>query len=136
MQWQKSKKSKTNFVGLIIGDNSNPYFSRIVKGVEERLTTEGYHTLVFNSSENPAKEIEFINELRSLNVGSNYNTCRGNQESSKLLQKFGIPYVLVNRYINKNTDNYVIVDDEKAAYLASKHLTKYKHERSLLKLYR
>ncbi len=124
------RSQKTNFVGLIIGDNSNPYFSRIVKGVEERLTTEGYHTLVFNSSENPAKEIEFINELRSLNVaGVIITPAAGNQESSKLLQKFGIPYVLVNRYINKNTDNYVIVDDEKAAYLASKHLTKYKHEK-------
>ncbi len=124
------RSQKTNFIGLIIGDNSNPYFSWIVKGVEERLATEGYHTLIFNSNEDPAKEIEFIIELRSLNVaGVIITPAAGNEESSELLQEFGIPYVLVNRYINKDTDNYVIVDDEKAAFLAAEYLTKYKYER-------
>ena len=124
------RNQRTKFIGLIVGDNSNPYFARVVKGVEERLTTEGYHTLIFNSNEKPETEMELVKELRSLNVaGVILTPAAGNGESSKLLQEYGIPYVLANRYIDKHTDNYVVVNDEKASYLATDYLSKYNHEK-------
>ena len=127
------RNQKTKFVGLIVADNSNPYFARMIKGVEERLTTEGYHTLIFNTNEEPKKEIDLIMELRSLHVaGVILTPAAGNKESSALLKKFGIPFVLANRYLDKNTDNYVIADSEKASYLAIDYLTKYGYEKIFL----
>lgn len=124
------RKQRTKFVGLIVGDNTNPYFARMIKGVEERLTTEGYHTLIFNSNEKPEKEIELLMELRSLNVaGVILTPAAGNKESSRLLKRFEIPYVLANRYIDKHTDNYVIVNDEKASYIATDYLLKYNNDK-------
>ena len=106
----RSKKSK--FVGLIISDNSNPYYARVVKGVEETLSLQGYHTIIFSNDEDPEKEIRFISELRSIKVaGIIITPALGNTETVDMLKKFNIPYVLAHRYLNKENDNYIIADD-------------------------
>ena len=61
-QAAKSLRSNvTKFIGLIITDNSNPYFSKLIRGVEEENATRGFHTLIFNNDEDVEKELEIIN---------------------------------------------------------------------------
>ena len=126
----RSKKSK--FVGLIISDNSNPYYARVVKGVEETLSLQGYHTIIFSNDEDPEKEIRFISELRSIKVaGIIITPALGNTETVDMLKKFNIPYVLAHRYLNKENDNYIIADDIQAGYIATKYLLSKRHDRVL-----
>lgn len=126
------RSQKTRFVGLIVSDNANPYYARVIRGVEEVLSMHGYHTLIFNNNENPEKEILFIKELRSINVaGVIITPALGNSESILLLNEFHIPNVLAHRYINKNEDNYVIADDIQAGYIATKYLIENRHEKIL-----
>ena len=40
-----------------------------------------------------------------------------------------IPYVLVNRYLEKDEDTYVVLDDYQAAYMTAKHLCSYGNEK-------
>ena len=84
-----------------------------------------YHTIIFNSDENPEKEIKFIKELISINVaGVIISPARGNTGGIKMLKQYNIPYVLCNRYINKKSDYYVIADDYKAGFIATEYLLK------------
>jgi LacI family transcriptional regulator len=111
------RSKTTRFVGLIVSNNANPYFAKVIRGIEEVLSKEGYFTLIFNNEENKEKELNFINELRGLNVaGVIITPALGDSEGIDLLKASRIPYVLINRYIDQNKDNYVIADDYLAGY--------------------
>jgi DNA-binding LacI/PurR family transcriptional regulator len=132
-QAAKSLRSNvTKFIGLIITDNSNPYFSKLIRGVEEENATQGFHTLIFNNDEDVDKELEIINECRSINVaGVVLTPAMGNSLGINMLKRYDIPYVLSNRCIARNRDNYVIADDVKAGYLAADYLVKKRHRKLL-----
>ncbi|MCL5986868.1 MAG: substrate-binding domain-containing protein, partial [Actinobacteria bacterium] len=81
--------------------------------------------IMFNNDDDLDKEKEFIKDLISINVaGVIITPAKGDSENLKILKKFGIPFVLINRYINKNEDNYVVVDDFKAGLIATDYLIK------------
>ncbi len=124
------RKKTTKFIGLIVSDNTNPYYAKVIKGVEEVLASCNYKTIIFNTDESIEKEISFVNELVSIRVaGVIITPAKGNIESTKILKEFKIPYVLANRYIDKDKDNYVIVDDLKAGYIAAEYLIKNRYKK-------
>lgn len=124
------RSSVTKFISIIVSDNSNPYYARVIKGVESVLSTQGYQTIIFNNNENPEKELAFIRELVSINVaGVLITPALGNSKSVNLLKKNHIPHVLVHRYLNKDSDSYVIADDVMAAYIATKYLMEHSHKK-------
>lgn len=117
------RKRKTNLVGLIVGDNTNPYFATTMKVVQAKLKENGYYTLTFNNYENVDDEMGFILELCGLNVaGVLLTPAASNARSAEILRNYHIPYVLMHRFYNKNEDNYVVADDEQAGYLAANQL--------------
>ena len=124
------RQQRTNMVGIIISDNANPFYARVIRGIEETLSAHGYHCVVMNSHEDVDKEIQLVDELRGLNVaGVILTPAAGNKKSCELLRKYDIPYVLVNRYLEKGEDTYVVLDDYQAAYMTAKHLCSYGNEK-------
>jgi len=117
------RTNSSSLIGVIVADNSNPYFASFIKGVEKTLSVNNYHSIIFNSDENPEKEKIFIDDLRSLNVaGIIIAPALGNKQNVQMLKNINLPYVLSSRYIDEKTDTYVIADDVTAGYLATKHL--------------
>jgi DNA-binding LacI/PurR family transcriptional regulator len=124
------RTNSSSLIGLIVADNSNPYFASFIKGVEKTLSVNNYHSVIFNSDENPEKEKIFIDDLRSLNVaGIIIAPALGNKQNVQMLKNINLPYVLSNRYIDGKTDTYVTADDVTAGYLATKHLLDRKNEK-------
>ncbi len=124
------RKRKNYFIGLIVSDNANPYFAELIKGVEETNSSKNYLTLIFNTRESLELEGKFIFALLGLKVaGVIITPAKGENKNLKLLKKFNVPYVLINRYINKKEDSYVIADDVKAGFIATNHLIKKRHEK-------
>ena len=120
----------SSLIGIIIADNSNPYFANFVKGIERVLSTNGYHSVIFNTNEDPKRERMFINDLRSLNVaGIIITPALGNKKNVDMLKGIHIPYILSSRFINSETDPYVVADDVSAGYIATKHLLEVKNEK-------
>jgi len=127
------RKRKTNLIGLIVGDNTNPYFAKTIKVVQSRLKEYGYFTLTFNNYENVEDELGIITELCGLNVaGVLLTPAKSNQESAAMLRRYNIPYVLMHRFYDSKTDNYVVADDELAGFLAASHLLERKAANILL----
>jgi len=115
--------AKTRFISLIVSDNANPYFAKVIKGVEHVLSNNGYHTLIVNNNEDPEKELTLVREMLSINVaGVLICPANGSRKGVELLRENEIPHVLITRYIDKGHDNYVVADDEKAGYIGTKHL--------------
>lgn len=124
------RKRKNYFIGLIISDNTNPYFAELVKGVEETNASRDYLTLIFNTDENLELESKFISALLGLKVaGVILTPAKGDDKNLKILKKYEVPYVLINRYINIKSDNYVVADDTKAGFIGTNHLIEKRHKK-------
>jgi len=120
------RKQSSALVGIVLNDNANPNNARVIKGIELCLSENGYHAIIMNNGESVEKEMVLVKELLSLNVaGVLLCPASGNSKSSEFLKKAGIPCVLINRYISRDNDSYVIIDDESAAYSAVRYLTTY-----------
>lgn len=59
---------QTNIVGVIVGDIDDPYFSTIVRGIQDTAREHGYLTVVCNSDRNPEIELDYVRTLRDYRV--------------------------------------------------------------------
>ena len=55
-------------IGLVIIDIANPFFSDLVRGVEDRANESGYSLIVCSSDEDPAKEDAYLRVLEERGV--------------------------------------------------------------------
>lgn len=123
------RQQKTKLIGVIFSDNTNPFYARVIRGIEEVMFRNGYHCILMNSYEDAEKESQLIDELRGLNVaGVLLSPAAGKGDSIRLLERYDIPYVMVNRYVEEGKNTYVALDDYRAGYLSAKHLCSYGNE--------
>ena len=64
----RRRNANTRIIGLVIEDVSNPFYSVIVRAVEEVARDRGYLLLVASSDEDPDKEREVLQAFCSRRV--------------------------------------------------------------------
>jgi LacI family transcriptional regulator len=118
------KSGKTNTIGLIVADISNPFFSNIARIIEDEAKKEGYIVIIGSSDENTEKSQDLINVFLNRQVDAFIIAPAENTELQIAdLQKKNIPVVLIDRYFPNAKINSVHIDNFKAAYRAVEHLT-------------
>lgn len=128
-------RKRTNYIGLIIPDITNIFFSILVRGVQDVCEKLGYSVLVVNSDDNQEKEGRYLKLLYSRRVDGVILTVAGYQEEEfpeeelSLLKKMNI--VLIDREINGMTAPIVKVNNFGGAYSAVKYLLKMGHKKIL-----
>jgi Transcriptional regulators len=55
--------NQTNTVGLVVPDNTNPFFAQIARGVEDQAYETGYNIFLINTVEDPAREQKALDSL-------------------------------------------------------------------------
>lgn len=60
----------THIIGVIVGDIEDPYFSAIVRGIEDEARQNGYLTIVCNSDRNPEIVLSYLSVLIDYRVDS------------------------------------------------------------------
>ena len=124
------RKKETNLIGIVLNDNVNPYNARLISGIEKTFAEAGYQTIIMNTHENVETEAELITQLRGLHVaGVILMPSPGNSTSVETLKGFGVPYVQVTRYLNKDEGNYVVLNDYEAGFKAADYLCTYGNEK-------
>ncbi|MCG8483936.1 MAG: LacI family transcriptional regulator [Clostridia bacterium] len=93
---------KTNILGLILPDISNPFFPDLVRGVEDTASHYGYNLVLCNSDKNSDKEEAYIRVLKENNAAGIIYTSvvKRKEKNIKLLLKNKIPFVIMDRSIN------------------------------------
>ena len=59
------RRDKTNMIGMIIPDITNPFFPAVVRGAEDAAFSNGYRLVLCNTDNNEAKEVSYMNELKT-----------------------------------------------------------------------
>ncbi|MAU10609.1 MAG: LacI family transcriptional regulator [Anaerolineaceae bacterium] len=127
----RSKRSNT--IGLIVTDITNPFWTTVVRGVEDAAYKAGYHLFLCNSDESLEKELEYTELLLSRQVdGFLIAPANTSSDSLEVIQKQKKPIVLLDRRINNPDIDVVRGDSERGAYLLTKYLIDLKHEKIVL----
>lgn len=112
--------SKTNTIGLIIPDITNPFYPEIARGVEEKLNEYAYNVFLCNSNWEIKKEKKYIDLLIGKQVDGIILAHSGMKSGS--LDNVDIPIVSIATKSGYKEENFVVIDDKKGGYLATKHL--------------
>jgi DNA-binding LacI/PurR family transcriptional regulator len=122
---QSLVKSKSNFIGIVVPDISAVFFSSAVVGIQEVVTSAGYHTMICSSGERYETEIANVRNLVSSKVeGLIVSLSSETKDHShfRQLQKKGIPMVFFDRVSEEIDVSKVVVDDYEGAFNAVTHL--------------
>jgi LacI family transcriptional regulator len=114
---------RTRTLGLVVPDVANPFFSDVVRGVEQVAYAQGYNVFLCNTEEKPERELAVLQSLEEKRVDG-LVICSSRLAEAEL-QAFVSRNrftVLVNRQVAGNHSRSVMVDDEGGGRLATEHL--------------
>lgn len=114
---------KTQLIGLIVTDISNPFYSAIARIVENRAEELGY-TVIFSSSQEDLKNTKrLIDVLLNKGVdGLIVVPCDGSESVIKKVHENKIPLVLIDRNFPNLDVSYSCLNNYKATVLTTGHL--------------
>jgi LacI family fructose operon transcriptional repressor len=119
------RAQKSNFIGLIVADIRNPFFSDISRSVEYTAYSDQFNIFLCNSDENPDKEQVYINLMRDENVAGLIVAPTYSSAKNFHLNRFGFPVVVIDRSVRideKSCYDVILIDNVDAAYRLTTHL--------------
>lgn len=125
------RRDKTNIIGMIIPDITNPFFPAVVRGAEDAAFRSGYRLLLCNADNNQAKEISYMKELRTylpagiIIIPSNLNDV--SMQDGNLTGRSVV--VCLDRVPRDWKGDAVTIDNVNGAEQAVHHLITLGHER-------
>lgn len=114
---------------------SDYIFPRVIKGIDESLTKEGYSIILKNTKNSRSQEAKCLEELLQKDIdglivepSKSHIYCQHVNLYDKL-DKFKIPYVFIQgNYVQMEEKPSVLMDDCKGGYLVTKHLIELGHK--------
>lgn len=124
------RSGKTHTFGIIVSDNTNPFFAEIIRGIEDTSFEHGYSLILCNSDTNLAREKHYIELLTEKQVdGILFMAAGDSADHLRALQDRQFPVVVVDREIADIPIDTVLVDNVHGAWLATQHLIDLGHQR-------
>jgi len=122
---------KTNTIGLILPDITNPFFPELARGAEDKANEAGYMIMFANTDDNADKESRYLNMLAEKMVDGIILTQSAHKEgNSETLEALKLPIVLIDRDMElKNIKGRVLVDNFNGAYDGVSYLIKKGHKK-------
>jgi LacI family transcriptional regulator len=124
------KTNRSLTIGVLIPDLTNPLFPPIVRGIDDRLTIDGYTPLLVNTGSDPERERVSIEAMLARQVdGFIAATAQLDVEPLSIAIGRGLPVVLVNRTFEDGSMSACTVDDRRGSELAVEHMVALGHRR-------
>jgi len=117
------RTGKSNIIGLMVEDISNPFFANIARLIEDRAYEKGYRIIYCSTDNDTEKTQDLITMFRDRHVDGYIMAPPKNiEEDVQELIKSGLPVVMFDRYLPNVDTDYVIVDNQFSTYNATRHL--------------
>jgi DNA-binding LacI/PurR family transcriptional regulator len=121
---------KTKIIGLIVSDIMNPFFTSLVRTIEDFASQKGYAVILCNTDEDLSKEKNYIESMLSEGVaGVLIAPAREKNCTCNKLFNAGIPIVCIDRKLENIQVDTVLVDNFAGAYKAVEHLVRMGHRK-------
>ncbi|HEY0175063.1 MAG TPA: LacI family DNA-binding transcriptional regulator, partial [Pedobacter sp.] len=119
------RNQKTNTIGVIVPRLNSYFISAILAGIEKELNSAGYNMLISQSLELEENEVKYAKAMMHNRVDGLIVNLAANTRN---LDHFGeytrhkIPLLFVDRVIENDDFNKVVINNTKAGYEITSHL--------------
>ena len=121
---------RSNLLGLIISDITNPFFPEMVKAFEDIAIAEGQEVLIGNTNYDPERTVHCVTRMLQRKVdGVAIMTSEMDDHLIGLLQRKEVPVVFFDNFTPSPGVTTVHVDYAAGVDMAMKHLTALGHSR-------
>ncbi|WP_025663384.1 LacI family DNA-binding transcriptional regulator [Aquimarina megaterium] len=122
------KSNKTKTIGIILPEILNHFFAKVLYGIEQEASENGYKIVTCITNESYKKEVEYVEMLNYSSVDgfivslSQETQVLNKFEHFKELKRDNVPIVMFDRVTEEIDCDKVIVDDKQASKTAVKYL--------------
>ncbi len=125
---QGLRSKRGNLIGLVVPEIHHETFSRLIEYTEEEVRAQGYNLITGNTHGQPDSEDEFIQSLLRRHVdGIIFSRVSDRSRALRILQKDGIPAVIIDRFLENEDIPTIVTDNYGAGVTAAKHLVDLGH---------
>jgi LacI family transcriptional regulator len=124
-------RQRTGTIAAIVPDVANPFFTLIVRAAEEVARRADYRVILCDTRADLAVEQDVVGELLAHRVEGILIAPVGDRSRPHLrrLDRFGVPYVLIDRTVEGVEADAVLGDSEGGARQLVEHLISLGHRR-------
>jgi LacI family transcriptional regulator len=124
------KINRTHTLGLIVSNNTNPFFAEVARGVEDGCYEAHFNVILCNSDDDPAKHDRYVRVLSEKQVDGLLLLSSGSaSDMPGPLDALSVPHLEVDREIEDRGADMVQVDHFLGGTLAAEHLLSLGHRR-------
>jgi len=123
------RRGETKTIGLLLPDNSNPFFASVARQIEDAGFVAGYTVILCNSDGSAEKEERYLSVLMAKQIDG--LIFAGSSDHARVFSQLSaaVPAVLLDREIHSVNVDTVLVDHDHGGYLAGRHLVGLGHKR-------
>ncbi|AJI21073.1 LacI family DNA-binding transcriptional regulator [Priestia megaterium] len=123
------KKKRTNTVGVIVSNLSNPFYPPLIEGIEDVSFNNNFNVILCNVSNGHKKILTYLELMLEKQVDGLLLANIANSEDLNEVEKSGLKYVLINRKPSFYDKNFVGVNNPLSSELAVNHLVRQGYKR-------
>jgi len=127
---KKQKQSSQNIsIGLLVPDISNPWFTLLIKSIENSANIMGFSIILADSNNDPSTEKS--NFFRLIEKGIDGLIIIPTENNASYMHEYidnNFPIIFLDRCINKQGVYYITSDNMQGAYQATKYLISLGHK--------
>ena len=124
------KHNTTRTFGMIIPNNSNPYFAEIIRGVEDRCFAAGYNVILCNSNDDPERQAGYLRVLAEKRIDGLVLVVTGSDAIARAtLGGINMPLVVLDREVSGVSGDLVEVNHVLGSQMATRYLLELGHPR-------
>ena len=116
------RRARTTLWAVIISDIGNPFFTSMVRGIEDVAQTAGYSVVLCNSDEDPDKEATYITAALTEQMAGVIISASRRPKAARALAESGTPVVAIDRELPGASVDTVLVANELGAESGTLHL--------------
>ena len=116
------KVGRTQTIGVIIPDITNPFYPAVFRGIEDAAREAGYGVLLCNSNEDARQERAHLNTLFSRRVDGVLLACSSGSTAYEAAVFRRFPLVFVDRIPRGIAEGAICTDNAEAGRTATQHL--------------
>lgn len=126
------KTKRTNTIGIIITDITNPFYPAVVRGAEDTLARAGYTLVIGNSDVDVTKELKYYQTFRARRVDGLILITKATPYPARYLSRHDFdetPVVFINRDYQNVPADVVLADNSEGSRQGVRHLLERGHRR-------
>jgi LacI family repressor for deo operon, udp, cdd, tsx, nupC, and nupG len=123
------RRQETRLIAVFVPDISNPFFSRLLEGMEEVSIKHGYKIILCITGGDAGRELQYIRLIERKEVdGVILTALRNPMQVIKAYLQYG-PIMLVNEYLDDDPLPSVAIDNVASSRMVVEHLIEQGHRR-------